>query len=231
MTKLQPSTIVLPDPGNSREAALSGPEGLLQALITMPKNEPRGLAVICHPHPLHGGTMANKVVYSLASSARRCNLLTVRFNFRGVERSEGHYDAGRGETDDTLAVIDWVRQEKPGLPLLLAGFSFGAYVSLCAASSAKPAWLISVSIPLGRVRAEFGQTEMSLPSPPSCPWLAVHSRDDEIVDFVETERQLLTYRPPPKLVALNGAGHFYGGHLADLQKAVIDFLVEQGLSA
>lgn len=231
MTTPQFAPTVLPAPGASSEATLSGPEGRLQALVTMPKDEPTGLAVICHPHPLHGGTMANKVVYSLASSARRCSLLTVRFNFRGVERSDGHYDAGRGETDDTLAVVSWLRHQKPGLPLLLAGFSFGAYVSLCAASAARPAWLVSVSIPLGRVRAEFGQTEMPLPLPPGCPWLAVHSRDDEIVDFDETERQLLAYRPPPKLVVLSGAGHFYGGHLADLQKAVTDFLIEQGLSA
>lgn len=223
------SPISLPAPGTIGDVTLLGPEGRLQALIAIPKEGLTGLAVICHPHPLHGGTMANKVVYSLASSARRCGLLTVRFNFRGVERSDGHYDGGRGETDDTLAVVNWLRAQKPGLPLLLAGFSFGAYVSLCAASTARPAWLISASIPLGRVRAEFGQTDMPAPPPPGCPWLAVHSRDDEIVSYDETERQLLAYRPPPKLVALNDAGHFYGGHLSDLQKAVTDFLTEQGL--
>ena len=212
------------------EIELAGPCGTLQTLVAMPRGVVRALAVVCHPHPLHGGTMANKVVYTLASTARKYGFIAVRFNFRGVEHSAGEYDSGRGETEDTLAVVDWLRQQRPDLPMLLAGFSFGAYVSLRAAEVARPDWLISVSIPLGRVRSLFGEADMPLPPRPRCPWLAVHSRDDEVVDYEQAKLHLMEYKPPPKLVTFDGAGHFYHGRLMDLQNAVQTFLDGHGFS-
>lgn len=220
----------LPPAGMMGEIELAGPCGALQTLVAMPRSVVRASAVICHPHPLHGGTMANKVVYTLASTARKYGLLAVRFNFRGVEKSAGEYDSGRGETEDTLAVVDWLRKQLPSRPVLLAGFSFGAYVSLRAAERAQPDWLISVSIPLGRVRSLFGEVDVPLPPSPQCPWLAVHSRDDEVVDYEQTRHHLMGYKPPPQLVTLEGAGHFYHGRLMDLQNIIQKFFDENGLS-
>lgn len=219
----------LPAPGTVAALELAGPVGRLQALLATPRGAPRGVAVICHPHPLYGGTMTNKVVHALASCALKSGLCALRFNFRGVDGSAGRYDSARGETDDTLAAVAWLRTGFPGLPLLLAGFSFGAYIALKAAAQARPAWLVSVSLPLGRVRGAFGeQGNEPLPAHPGCPWLAVHSRDDEVVDYAETQRLLAGYQPPPRLETLEGAGHFYHGRLGDLQRVVLEFLQTQG---
>jgi alpha/beta superfamily hydrolase len=94
--------------------------------------------VVCHPHPLYGGTMTNKVVHTLARSLQEQGMPTVRFNYRGVGKSAGQYDEGRGETADALAVVAWGRERWPGVPLTLAGFSFGAMVALLAAPAAQP---------------------------------------------------------------------------------------------
>lgn len=218
----------LPEPGTTSALELAGPAGCLQALLAIPRGAPKGIAVICHPHPLYGGAMTNKVVYTLASCALKFGLCVLRFNFRGVGGSAGRYDGARGETDDTLATVAWLRAKFPGKPLLLAGFSFGAYVALKAAVQARPAWLVSASLPLGRVRGSFGERENEpLPARPDCPWLAVHSRDDEVVDYAETQRLLAGYQPPPQLETLEGAGHFYHGRLGDLQRVVLEFLQTQ----
>jgi uncharacterized protein len=218
-------TADLPAPGQSRELFVAGPAGRLETLLAAPRGAGGGICVVCHPHPLYGGAMSNKVVYALASCALKAGYVTARFNFRGVGRSEGGYDEARGETDDALALVAWLRQRLPQAPLLLAGFSFGAYVALKAAARAQPALLVSASIPFGHY------VDASEPPPrPDCPWLAVHSTDDEVVSFEETLRALERYTPPPRLVRLQGAGHFYHGRLADLQQAVEPFLQEHAVS-
>jgi len=220
----------LPEPGVTAAVELAGPAGRLQALLAVPRGSLKGIAVICHPHPLYGGAMTNKVVHTLASCALKSDLCALRFNFRGVGDSAGRYDSARGETDDTLAAVTWLRAKFPDQPLLLAGFSFGAYVALKAATQARPAWLVSVSVPLGRIRGLSGKSENeALPEQPDCPWLAVHSRDDEVVDYDETQRLLAGYRPPPQLETMQGAGHFYHGRLGDLQRVVLAFLQAQVL--
>lgn len=113
---------------------ISGPAGELEILVTRVA-EARAVAVICHPHPLHGGTMHNKVVSTLMRAARDQGASTVRFNFRGVGQSTGRHADGVGETEDCKAVTDWAAREFPGLPLWLMGFSFGGYVAAAAASS------------------------------------------------------------------------------------------------
>jgi alpha/beta superfamily hydrolase len=149
--------------------------------------------------------------------------LTARFNFRGVGRSEGLYDDSRGETTDALAVIDWLRAQMPlEAPLLLAGFSFGAYVTLKAAAMARPAVLVSVGMPFGRY------VDGAAPPPhPGCPWLAVHSADDEVVNYEETHAVLEKYTPPPQWIRFEGAGHFFHGRLIDLQQVVLPFIQAQ----
>lgn len=215
----------LPAPGQSLELFVAGPVGRLETLVAAPREAAAGICVVCHPHPLYGGALSNKVVYALASAALKAGLVTARFNFRGVGRSEGVYDEARGETDDTLAVVDWLRRRQPRGPLVLAGFSFGAYVSLKAAARAHPAVLVSASIPFGKY---FDAAEP--PPHPGCPWLAVHSVDDEVVDFEDTRRVLEAYMPPPRLVRMEGFGHFYHGHLGELQQAVQPFLQEHLVS-
>ncbi|TDU30847.1 hypothetical protein DFR24_0204 [Panacagrimonas perspica] len=211
----------LPNAGESALGTLAGPAGDLECFVAVPRGEIRGIAVACHPHPLYGGAMSNKVVYALASAALAQGLVAARFNFRGVGQSTGTYDAARGETDDCLAVVDWLRAQQPGLPLLLAGFSFGAYVSLKAAATAQPAALVSIAPPFGRY---FDDAE--LPPHPGCRWLAVHSRDDDTVSYDETAAILRDYDPAPTLVTVDGAGHFFHGRLQDIKEAVAPFLQE-----
>lgn len=211
----------LPPPGQAREYLLPGPAGRIETLIATPKTpQPvRGFCVVGHPHPLFGGAMSNKVVYTLAACALSAGMVAARFNFRGVGRSAGLYDESRGETDDALAVVAWLRERLPAVPIVLAGFSFGAYVTLKAAATVKPLGLVSVGIPFGRY-VDGG----AIPPHPGCPWLALHSRDDEVVRYVETVPVLQDYVPPPQLVSFDGAGHFFHGRLPELQAEVLPFM-------
>lgn len=204
---------------------MPGAAGDIEALIAMPSGAPKGFAVVCHPHPLYGGALSNKVTYTLASCALKCGLAAVRFNFRGVGKTEGAHDEGRGETEDTLAVAAWMRERLPGARLLLAGFSFGAYVSLKAAARARPALQISIALPFKYFNSE------PLPPRPGAPWLVVHGLDDEVVSYAETKAQLEHYDPPPELVTLDGVGHFFHGRLNDLEQTVTGFIRRQWKAA
>ena len=211
-------TPALPDARHSATVLLPGAAGRIETLVAMPAGRPSGIAVACHPHPLHGGAMTNKVTYALASCALKAGMAAARFNFRGVGKSEGRHDAGRGETDDTLAVIGWLRGQLPGLPLLLCGFSFGAFVALKAAARAEPALLVTIAPPFRLLEGE------PKPARPAAPWLVVHGRDDEVVDYGETRAALASYEPPAELVTLDGVGHFFHGKLGELGEAVGDFI-------
>lgn len=211
----------LPLPGGSAALLIPGPAGMIDAILASPREpvRPAGFALVCHPHPLFGGTMSNKVAYTLAAAALRAGLYALRFNFRGAGRSEGAHDQGRGETEDVLFLAEWMRQRLPGARLVLAGFSFGAFVSLQAAVRAQPVLQISIAPPFGKY---FG--DAAAPARPPCPWLVVHGVDDEVVSFDETRALLAQYVPPPELVTMDGTGHFFHGRLADLQDAVLSFM-------
>jgi len=211
----------LPAAGLAETVLLDGAAGPIEALVAMPAGPPAGIAVICHPHPLHGGALTNKVTYQLASCALKAGLVAARFNFRGVGRSEGRHDEGRGETEDTLAVVAWLRERAPGAALLLAGFSFGAFVSLKAAARARPALQVSIAPPFKYFEGE------PLPARPDAPWLVVHGRDDEVVDYEATRAVLARYAPPPELATLDGVGHFFHGRLRDLESVVSAFIHRQ----
>jgi len=206
-------------PGTSAELMIPGPAGRLEALIASPKGTPTGLCVICHPHPLFGGTMANKVVWTLSNAALKCGLRTVRFNFRGVGRSEGLFDDTIGETDDAQAVAEVLRASAATLPLVMAGFSFGGHVALKVASRIDTAALVTIAPPMGRY---LKTTEP--PAHPGVPWLAVHSADDDVVSYAETRAALATYDPPPQFVHFDDAGHFFHGRLGEVEAAVRAFL-------
>jgi alpha/beta superfamily hydrolase len=211
----------LPAPGASRDLLLPGAAGNIEVLLATPRDiTPRGIAVICHPHPLYGGAMSNKVTYTLAAIALKAGFYALRFNFRGVGRSEGVHDDGKGELVDTLMLVDWLRERVPGdFPLLLAGFSFGGYISIAAAAQATPALQISIAPPFG------GRFVYQLrPARPPCPWLVIHSRDDDTVSFEESAAVLASYEPPAELHAVDGAGHFFNGRLGDIQQAAGDFI-------
>lgn len=204
-------------PPRAESVPVVGPAGSLETLLELPAGPVVGVAVICHPHPLHGGAMSNKVVHTLARAALQLGCAAWRFNFRGVGASAGQFDHGVGETDDALALQGAAAVRWPGLPLLLAGFSFGGAVALRAAARQPPALLVTVAPALDRVPAEV------LVAPP-CPWLIVHGDRDEVVPLAGSERWVAERAPQAHLVRLPGVGHFFHGALPVLQAAVVDFV-------
>ena len=130
---------------------IAGPMGRLEALLEEPESATtEAFAIVCHPHPLHQGTMNNKVVHTVARAVNLTGRPALRFNFRGVGKSAGRYDNGDGETEDLLAVVDWGKQRWPGARLWLAGFSFGSHVALRATQIVEPDRLILVAPPVTR---------------------------------------------------------------------------------
>ena len=194
---------------------IAGPAGPLEALIEVPLNAaPRLAAVICHPHPLYGGTMHNKVVHTVARALRGAGAGTLRFNFRGVGTSAGRHDGGVGESDDALAAVSAARERWPGLPVVLAGFSFGAAVAIAAASRAQPAWLISVAPAVDRVPLEGFVA-------PACPWLIVQGGADEVVAAATVRQWREFHAGAAHLLELPGVGHFFHGRLHELSNCLL----------
>lgn len=179
------------------------------------------IAVVCHPHPLHGGTMDNKVVTTLARAYAVLDIPAVRFNFRGVGASEGVHDDGVGEVDDLAAVVDWARQRYPGTGLLLAGFSFGSGVASNGAHRFDDVGhLVLVAPPVGR----YGFTRRS--SFP-CPWALVMGGRDELVDPAEVHEWAKRQEPAPRVLDLPESGHFFHGHLVQLREGLVEILRDQ----
>jgi uncharacterized protein len=199
----------------SRNAEIVGPAGALETLIESPRSTPRGIAVLCHPHPLQQGTMHNKVVTTLARTFTRLGAVAVRFNFRGVGASAGAHADGIGERDDAVAVARWSRTQWPDLPLYLGGFSFGAAVALSVAAELALSGLVTVAPAVKRVGAGFRL--------PECPWLLVQGDKDEIVDAQEVLAWARGLPTPPTLAVLAGVGHFFHSRLRELDKAVAEF--------
>lgn len=211
----------MPKPPTAEKLFIEGPAGRLEALIEVESADtPRGAAVVLHPHPQHGGTMHNKVAHTLARSFVRLGFATLRFNFRGTEGSEGHYDEGRGELKDALAALDWMRKAHPGLPFWLAGFSFGAAIGIRAAVERPVDGLISVAPAVYRFAS-------GLDKQPGCPWLIVQGDEDELVAVDETVAWVDTLAPGPELLVMPGAEHFFHGRLVELREAVTAFVVAQ----
>lgn len=178
---------------------------------------PRALAVVCHPHPMFGGTLTNKVVHTVARACVAQGAATLRFNFRGVGASAGSYDEGRGETDDLLAVLRYGRGRAADLPLWLGGFSFGSFVALRGQATAGAQRLVTVAPPVGRW--DFSELEA-----PQCPWLVVQGDQDELVDHREVAAWMAALAPQAQLVLLPGAEHFFHGRLHEVKAAVSEFL-------
>jgi alpha/beta superfamily hydrolase len=192
---------------------VDGPGGALEVVYEEPDTEAAThYAVVCHPHPLFGGTMDNKVVTTLVRAMLECGIPSARFNFRGVGGSAGAFDAGTGETDDAQAVALAGAARWPGRRLVLAGFSFGAYVAWRLALRLPTAQLITVAPPVGRF--EFSRAV------PQCPWLVVQGDADEVVDAGAVIRWVEDLEPAPQLIVMPGVGHFFHGRLLELRDAV-----------
>lgn len=203
------------DTGRAR-GLVDGPCGNLEVAVSCPAGEAGGLALVCHPHPRHGGSMDNKVVTMLARAANEMGLAAVRLNFRGVGASAGDYDAGRGEIEDAATACEWARAES-GLPLsVVSGFSFGAAVALQKAAAEPAAALVTVGLP-----AEY--FEAALPRPDT-RWLALFAGDDDVIDLDAAIKRLRALSPPPEIVVMPGAGHFLHGRLTELRRHVREFL-------
>ncbi len=205
-------------PAGDVSFSLIGAVGKIEVLTSLPARDIKPMVgVICHPHPLFGGTMHNKVVYTIARAFKEMGLPTVRFNFRGVGASAGQYDEGKGETDDLLTVLQWVQQVMPEAAIWLAGFSFGSYVAARAATRWPVAQLISVAPPV--INFNFAE----LPAI-TCPWLIVQGDADEIVDPEAVFNWINTLSPPPHVIRMTGASHFFHGQLIELRQVLIAHL-------
>jgi hypothetical protein len=206
---------------------IAGPAGELDSLVEIPAESQAAdgsarsrFGVVCHPHPLYGGTLDNKVVYTLARAFLEMGVPAIRFNFRGVGASTGSYDDGRGETADALAVIAYGRQRWPGAALWLAGFSFGGAVAVCAAAQAAPEVLVTVAPGITRVAMEGVAS-------PACPWLIVQGDADDVIEPAAVLEWAKRQSTAAAVRLLPGAGHFFHGRLHELRATVLDFLKDQ----
>ncbi len=205
-------------PPRPQPLSIAGPAGNIEALLEEPVDQGgAAFGVICHPHPLGGGTMTNKVVHTLARALQKCGAPTLRFNFRGVGASAGAFDNGAGETQDAMAVIAAGRERWPGAALWLAGFSFGSYVALQICNSVRANKLITVAPPVGR-------WDFSAIPAPQCPWLLLQGDVDELVDAAAVLDWAATLPARPEVHVLEGVGHFFHGRLHDIDAHSVAFL-------
>jgi hypothetical protein len=197
---------------------LDGPAGRLEALLEEPEDrDPREACVVCHPHPLFGGTMHNKVVYRIARGMRRAGAVVLRFNFRGVGRSEGRHAHGAGEVDDALAALAWLRERYPHLPHSLAGFSFGSRVILRAGCGSRAQRLIAVGLP---TRKEDFTYLSHCPEPK----MFIQSTRDEHGPRPELEEVLATVADPKQIHWVEAQDHFFTGALEELEERVFELV-------
>jgi hypothetical protein len=193
---------------------IDGPAGRIEALLEVPEGDQAEVALVCHPHPLYGGTMHNKVVYRLARGLRRSGAAVLRFNFRGVGSSEGVYDHGAGETEDARACLDWLRARYPNHPYTLAGFSFGSRIMLklgCEPMGA--ARVIAVGFP-----TRGGELEGLLHCRASK--IFIQSTRDQFGPKEELEELFARLPEPKRLVWVDAEDHFFKGALESFEDAV-----------
>ncbi len=196
---------------------IPGPAGRLEALLEEPENAlPREACLVCHPHPLYGGTMHNKAVYRVARGLRRSGSVVLRFNFRGVNLSEGTHDNGYGEVDDARAALDFLRGRYPELPYAMAGFSFGSRVILrlgCSLGEPRPERLIAVGFPTTLGHFDYFK-DCTLPK------YFVQSSHDEHGPKEVLEAAFRTFAEPKRLEFVEAQDHFFAGALPALEDAI-----------
>lgn len=208
-----------PEVTSSRLARVTipGPAGALEGVLQEHRGGPPAfVAVVCHPHPLYGGTMHNKVAHRVASALHELGATVLRFNFRGVGHSEGTHDQGRGELDDARAALHWVRDRHPHARQWLAGFSFGSWIAArLAAGEAGVDELILIAPPV--TRSGFQVLKSS-----AVPKLVVQGTADDVCPLEALEAQYPGWAEPKRLVTIEGAGHFFDRRLAPLGEAIVE---------
>ena len=205
---------------DSKNFYLPGPVGKLEAVLWTPTHgaAPRFAAMVCHPHPLFGGTLHNKVVYQAAKALDGRHGAVLRFNFRGTGLSEGTHDRGQGEQGDVVAALDFLAAEFPGVPLIAAGFSFGCWVGLRAGcKDPRVQRLIGIGAPINT--SDFSYLE-------SCgkPKLFVHGEKDEFGDVHKLEPFVASLPGENKWVVVPGVDHFFKGKVEELGRAIANWM-------
>jgi uncharacterized protein len=205
---------------DSRNLFLEGTAGRLESILWTPSSSvpPQLAAVVCHPHPLFGGTMHNKVIYQTAKSLDALGVPVLRFNFRGAGLSAGTHDRGRAEMDDVRTAIQFVATEFPGVPLVVAGFSFGSWVGLrVACEDSRVTDLIGLGIPVNNTDFSFLE---------KCPKakLFVHGSNDEHGAIEKVKSLVPIFAGQNELVVVDDVDHFFTGKLEQLDRAITTWL-------
>ncbi|HVA17079.1 MAG TPA: alpha/beta fold hydrolase, partial [Candidatus Dormibacteraeota bacterium] len=201
---------------------LNGPAGRLEAMLwTVSNTDPCRVAVVCHPHPLFGGTMHNKVVFQIAKTLHQLEIPVLRFNFRGAGLSEGKHDKGRSEAGDVRAALDYLAREFAAKPILLAGFSFGSYVGLrvgCEDSRVKE--LVGLGIPVDN-------SDLSFLAECGKPKLILQSAHDQFGSREHVEALYEKLPEPKTLVFVDAQDHFFAGKLPEMGHALGQWVTKQ----
>jgi alpha/beta superfamily hydrolase len=199
---------------------IAGPEGPLEALLDAPDAEPRAVAVFAHPHPLHGGTMHTKALYQAAKAMPRIGVAALRFNFRGVGRSGGTFDAGSGEKDDFRAALAFAQERFPDVPIWAAGMSFGSWIAMTVgAEDARVSLLLGVAPPVDRYDFELLKTC-------TLPKFIIHGENDELISIKEIRKFYSQLPEPKELVVIEDANHLFEGKTSMVGDAVEDLLAD-----
>ena len=195
--------------------SLQGPAGNIECALDLPAEVPRGVALVAHPHPLYGGTMDNKVAQTVARAFVALGYATARMNFRGVGKSEGEHDAGRGETDDMAVLLQHMQQQYPGLPVALGGFSFGTFVQ-----SQLQQRLVAAGTPAERlVLVGTAAGKWAVPPVPANTIL-IHGEHDDTIPLSD----VFDWARPQDLpvIVIPGADHFFHRKLQHIKSFVVE---------
>jgi len=198
---------------------LKGPAGALEAVLHEREgSEPDGVAVVCHPHPLYGGTLHNKVAHRVASALHDLGAAVLRFNFRGAGGSEGRHDHGVGELEDARAALDWIAARHPRARRWVAGFSFGSWIGArLAAERPDVEQLVLVAPPVRRSSFEVLLTA-------AVPKLVIQGTHDDICPLAELQEQFPSWAEPKRLVLVPDGTHFFDRHLAEIARTITETL-------
>ncbi|MCU1715531.1 alpha/beta hydrolase [Pseudomonas sp. 5P_3.1_Bac2] len=197
---------------------IAGPVGDLEALW-LDTPDAKGVALICHPNPVHGGTMLNKVISTLQRTARDCGLATLRFNYRGVGASAGSSDMTSGEVDDAQAAAAWLQERYPQLPITLLGFSFGGFVAAALGGRLEAQGLTLTK--LFMVAPAVHRLTAELPPAANCPLVVIQPETDEVIDPQTVYQWSATLGRAHELLKVAECGHFFHGKLTDLKDLLL----------
>jgi alpha/beta superfamily hydrolase len=199
---------------------IPGPVGQLEALVDMPAGVPRAAVVFAHPLPIKGGTMHTKVVFQAAKALTRIGCVVLRFNFRGVGRSAGAWDNGRGEIDDFRAAVDFLSGRYPDLEMWAAGFSFGSYIAMTSgADDDRVCALIGIAPPVNRY--EYASVKLS-----TKPKFIVHGESDELIPLKAVREFYARLQDPKEFVEIDRANHLFDGQAGEVGDALEDLLAD-----